>query len=225
MNYPTDNRNQCQIPTLPAIYDKYLGYRTSGRFVEVGAFDGKQWSNTWMLAELGWHGLYVEPHPEHYVSCVANHAKHPNVVCENVACGKSIGTTKLFLGGAESTICESTIEQYASEPTLALCGLNIDKYVTVEVTTLERLLIKHYWPFDYDVLVVDVEGAELDVLQNAGFHIYRPTLAIVETHELSTNLNISWKAEPISIFFESYNYDKIYADHINTIFVDRRKDV
>lgn len=45
---------ECQIPTLPEILEEHIGFRTDGRFVEVGAFDGFKWSNTYMLAEIGW---------------------------------------------------------------------------------------------------------------------------------------------------------------------------
>ncbi len=34
-----------------------------GRFLDIGAFDGKDKSNTWCLAEKGWGGVCVEPSP------------------------------------------------------------------------------------------------------------------------------------------------------------------
>lgn len=34
-----------------------------GRFLDVGAFDGKTFSNTWRLAQEGWFGVCVEPSP------------------------------------------------------------------------------------------------------------------------------------------------------------------
>lgn len=38
---------------------------TKGWCMEFGAFDGTIESNTLALIEQGWHGLYVEPDPEH----------------------------------------------------------------------------------------------------------------------------------------------------------------
>ena len=53
----------CQIPGLDAIYDQYFGDKI-GSFVEVGAFDGMTYSNTWHLANRGWYGVYIEAHPD-----------------------------------------------------------------------------------------------------------------------------------------------------------------
>lgn len=43
-----------------------------GRFLDVGAFDGKSLSNTWRLLELGWHGVLVEPAPHNFLALMEN---------------------------------------------------------------------------------------------------------------------------------------------------------
>ena len=35
--------------------------RSTGYFIEVGAYDGVQLSNTYFLEQMGWHGLLIEP--------------------------------------------------------------------------------------------------------------------------------------------------------------------
>lgn len=44
-----------------------------GVFVEVGAVDGKEMSNTWHFEKhMGWTGLCLEPHPVHWGALCAN---------------------------------------------------------------------------------------------------------------------------------------------------------
>lgn len=68
------------------------------------------------------------------------------------------------------------------------------------------------------ISLLDVEEAELDVL--AGFDVNRwmPRVVFIETHEKDREAIRNWKAAPIGKFFGDAGYEKLYADHINTIF-------
>ena len=68
MYKPTTSCGQVGL-VLHNIYQKILGYKTNGTFVEIGANDGKTGSFTYNLAVLGWKGLYCEPVPEIYSLC------------------------------------------------------------------------------------------------------------------------------------------------------------
>ena len=57
--------------------------KRSGVFIDVGAFDGKHLSNTYMLEQQGWTGICVEPHPEFFRRLQQN---RPQSHCVNVAC-------------------------------------------------------------------------------------------------------------------------------------------
>ncbi len=78
-----------QINGLSRMYDHVFGYKTDGFFVELGVGEcmGKP-SNTADLADLGWKGIYVEPHPSHYNECVERH-KNNNVTCFECCAGDS----------------------------------------------------------------------------------------------------------------------------------------
>lgn len=52
---------------------------TEGWCMEFGAFDGTIESNTLALIEQGWHGLYVEPDPEHRPALEALARQWPNL--------------------------------------------------------------------------------------------------------------------------------------------------
>lgn len=86
--YPLSNT--AQIPfwgDLSALYNFVFGYKTTGLFVEVGAYDGESFSNTSGLADLGWTGHYLEPIPQYAAACKRRHAANPQVTVHNVAAG------------------------------------------------------------------------------------------------------------------------------------------
>lgn len=208
----------CQLACLGELLETHIGYKTGGRFVEVGAFDGYNWSNTWGLAKAGWQGIYIEANPEMCEKCSATHAKNKGIVVECVACGREIGRTRLYLGGSLSTILPETVGIYRSIPSLAFTGLSLDKYIDVDVMTLDALLDKHNWQPQFDVLVVDVEGAEYDVL--CGFDLPRwlPKMAIIEAHEDFVP-ELARKALPIETYFSACGYTKVHHDTINSVYV------
>ncbi len=39
-----------------------------GKFLDIGAYDGKTFSNTFALVELGWSGLEIEASPINFVN-------------------------------------------------------------------------------------------------------------------------------------------------------------
>jgi FkbM family methyltransferase len=55
------------------------------RFLDVGAFDGVVNSNTRPLADLGWHGVCVEPSPPAFCMLMANYESNPRVRLVNAA--------------------------------------------------------------------------------------------------------------------------------------------
>ena len=47
-----------------------------GRLLDIGAFDGKTFSNSLALFEKGWSGVVVEPNPESLVALIKLHGKN-----------------------------------------------------------------------------------------------------------------------------------------------------
>ena len=97
-------------------------------------------------------------------------------------------------------------------------GCREDKFVMVPTCTLNSLLDKHAIAPGFELLVIDVEGAELKVLEGFNLAHYRPRMVIIEAHEKDAAAIRNWKAAPINDYF-SAEYTKIQADHINSIFL------
>lgn len=49
---------------------EFFGGRRHGFFVEVGAYNGVSFSNTYLLEAVGWGGILVEANPERFEECV-----------------------------------------------------------------------------------------------------------------------------------------------------------
>lgn len=59
-----------------------IGPGRPGYCVEIGGHDGHWMSNTRLLIEFGWHGLFVESDYDLYLKCKSNWANYPNVRCQ-----------------------------------------------------------------------------------------------------------------------------------------------
>ena len=203
-------RADCQIPGLADIYAEHLP-EALGRFVEVGASEGVAVSNTVFLAEAGWTGLYVEPHPVAVKLCVQNHAQHPNIVVANTAISSYSGEADLFdIGECSTLVWDKSAIDWGGSP---------QKKFRVRVTTLDLLLDGLRWEPGFELLVIDVEQSELKVLSGFDIRRWQPRLVIIEAHEKDNAPERNCKAAPINAWFDRYGYRKIYADHINSVFV------
>lgn len=200
----------CQIPGLADIYRRWLPAVERGTFVEVGAYDGVGYSNTYCFCLAGWRGLQIEPDPGTFASLLENMKGFPLVTCERVACAEGEGSVKLYTAGELSTI--------VFDDNARAWNLSEEKFTVVPTVALDVLLENHDIPPRFEVLVIDVEGAELKVLAGFDLPFWRPRLAIVETHERHTSIRND-SAQPIIRHFEAHGYCKVYTDHINSVFV------
>ena len=74
---------------------------------------------------------------------------------------------------------------------------------------------------DFDVLCIDVEGAEWKILEVFNIDEWNPKMAIIETHEKHPNeiKRKTGNSEVINEYFFKHKYVQIYVDEINSIYV------
>ena len=205
-----DVPSTCQIPGLEAFYYGIFGDKRDGLFVEVGAHDGQTYSNTWPLAVEGWEGLYIDPIPEFANQCRGNHAHHPDVYVEECAVGAQDGELALYTNGQGLFT--------GSRELGLLLGVEEGVYIRVVQRTLNSIL-HQYSIENIDLLVIDVEGMELEVL--AGFNVpkYLPTMIIIEAHERHKIEAMRFNASEINGLLYHFGYTRIYSDNINNIYL------
>jgi FkbM family methyltransferase len=208
----------CQIPNLDKIYIKYFGLFSNNKvFVEVGAYDGESVSNTSGLADAGWKGFYIEPVHQNYLKCLERHNNN-SVVVSNLSIGLQEGLQEIYSNG----ILSSLDQEHAN------IGVNKFHYPDYTKDTcyqlrMDSFLTKYNVPFKFDLLVVDVEGREHEVFYSFDLKKWKPKMIIVELvddHQyFQGNSNILDKVKKLRNFIAEYQYQEIYRDNINTIFV------
>ncbi len=208
----------CQIPGLAGLYQQYLGYKTDGLFVEVGAFDGEYVSNTSTLADLGWTGHYIEPVPEHVAACRKRHAKNPRTQVHELAIAEKEGEATLHVGGVLSTMDPESLKLYETFDWAK--GIHTGRSITVKQITLDQFLLAQGIPPEFDLLVIDVEGFEWNVLQGFSIERWRPRMAIIELHDENENYrSIRESCRKVAAAFRANGYRAVYKDPTNTVFV------
>jgi FkbM family methyltransferase len=205
--------DSCQIRNLAELYEKYFP-NYDGVFVDVGAHDGYTFSNTYGLAEVGWRGVCYEPMPELNDKCMKLHFKQQHKVLTIHSCvGDRVGEVRLYVG-SNPTIDEETVRLSPWDDTY-----DEHEFIMSYVTTLNVSLTQLTIPEKFEVLSIDVEGAELQVL--AGFDIMKwlPRMVIVETHENHPDKRKSFHSGAINAYFADKPYVKIQVDGLNTIWI------
>lgn len=204
----------CQIANLSELYERYFGDVEAGTFIDVGAHDGYTFSNTYGLAEAGWTGICYEPLVDLYEKCLELHRRMKHkVLTLNLCVGDSNGEVKLFLG-ENPTIDKETVDL---EPWGTV--YRRDNFITSRMTTLDSSLDFCTVKPEFEVISIDVEGAELQVLSGFDIMSWLPQMVIIETHEGNVDSRKSFHAQAINDYFASKPYVKIQCDGLNTIFV------
>jgi hypothetical protein len=87
--------------------------------------------------------------------------------------------------------------------------------------TLDTFLEDKKVEQNFDVLSIDVEGAEWKILEVFNIDEWNPKMVIVETHEKHENelKRKTGNSEVINEYFYNHNYEQIYVDIINSIYV------
>jgi len=155
---------------------KFFGGRRTGLYVEVGAYDGVGFSNTYFLDAIGWEGILVEPAPNQAEACRRSRP-HSRVV--QAACGRGGGRSrfKVAKGGPGIGTLSYMGDDPEHEGRIAREGGTIEE-VEVPLLTLDEIVGDPISKID--LLSVDVEGAELQVLESGNLTALSPELIVLE---------------------------------------------
>lgn len=202
----------CQIANLSEIYQQYFGDLKKGLFVEVGAFDGYEFSNTWGLAHAGWRGIYYEPVPDFAKKCKEIHALHDVTVITAAVGAEPKEAVKLYMG-ENPTIDQETalLEPWGTK-------YDVQHYIEVPQVSLDLSLELLIPDSMLDLLVIDVEGGELEVLKGCDLNLWKPRMLIIETHKNNPDSRKAFRSDDIFKVISKYPYTEIQSDGVNTIF-------
>jgi len=163
------SRSQLGQDILALIVSKF---KTNGFFVEFGATDGVQLSNTYLLERhYGWSGVLAEPNSTYQINLQSNRSSQ---IVSKAVWGSSGHTLELAQAAELSTLKPHTNEpfflQHAKQSGVEL----------VETISLEDLLLSTGCPSMIDFLSIDTEGSEVEILKEFDFSKWRFGLVVVE---------------------------------------------
>lgn len=163
--------------------------KRDGVFVEIGAHDGLEISNTLLMEEMGWTGMLIEANEKVYQKLLVN---RPNAINIFGAAYDRDGTVEFrqldgyteMLSGIVETVDPRHVERMKYE--MSILGGN-EKIVTVPCFEITSLLLRHNLA-NIDYMSIDVEGAEIKILRSLDFSRLRVTLIQIENNYLDKSV-------------------------------------
>lgn len=146
----------------------YLRDIERGTFVEVGANQPEDASQTFTLEQNGWTGVLVEPQPD--LADRLRRRRSAKVVAVACTSRRNAGSQMtLYLAGGHSSF----------DSRLNLAEVKPHGAIAVPTRTLDQILIEAGIQ-RIDFISIDVEGHELDVFDGFDLERWRPRLIVVE---------------------------------------------
>jgi FkbM family methyltransferase len=174
---------QSQAREDKIIIQKYFDQVCGGTYIEMGGFDGKTFSNTYVFHKAAdWKGVLVEASPTNYAKMIVN---RPNEIA-NVNAGVCSEERDLHWvnkngrKGAVSGFVEFAAESFKKQ---WWTEQQIRDATIVRCRTLKSILheIAVGDQFHFDIFSLDVEGAELEALSSLDFNLVSFGIILVES--------------------------------------------
>ncbi len=185
-------------PRLTRIFlDAFWNKKAPGFYIEIGAFDGKKKNSTIILEQSGWDGVCVEPTPSSFEQLSSNRKCR----CENVAIWKERGFTEFSVydnNPAWNGITETLDEFHLNK-------LHESTKIIVPTRTWNDLKL----PKKIDYLQIDVEGAELAILDCIDWNTQKISYICIEDNGSKTGDKTYYN------YMESLGYQCLVQQHVD----------
>lgn len=183
-----------------------------GRFIDIGANDGKTLSNTYWCALNGWDGVCIEPSEEAFNRLCIIHAD-TGIKCYQFAITKETGKVQFFQSGEHigcgdisllSTTKQSELQRWKGTKN------EFTEYEADGITWADFHEVTGQVE-QYDLISIDAEGCDWDILQQIDLFEAGCSMLIVETNGIDDIKYINYAVK---------HGLKLYAkNHENLIFV------
>ena len=187
-----------------------LGDTKRGTYLDIGAHNGIECSNTRRLWDCGWYGVLVEPTKSRYTEAVKNYNSNA-VVFRNAICkesGNVIINNHIDIKDGRSSVYNSIEE---------ILGKENFTQEEVEAITFNDLIDKcHKYITSFNisnikVISIDAEGEDYNILSSIDFAVIRPKVLVIETGQ---------DYDKIMALMEYNNYRLFARTYANLIFKD-----
>jgi len=168
-------------------------FKKEGFFVEFGACDGIEFSNTYLLEkEYGWRGILSEPNRAYHAGLRENRVAS----IDHRAVSGISGQTRNFLAAGVNGAFYELRNMGRWE--------QLKPSYTVGTVSLFDLLREHGAPARVDFLSMDTEGSELEILREFDFSSTRFSAITIELNQ---------NANEISSLLSSHGYLRVLSSH------------
>ena len=194
----------------------FAGQR-DGFFIECGGYDGVIASASYPFEAAGWDGLMVEPMPHEHALCTQRRP-FSKVVQAALGAGPAVQGATATLRVVEGTD-DSRSGSYLPGATR---GTGVPDDARIRTREIEVPLSTMDAQLDgltdgVDFLVLDVEGAELDVLRGFSLERYRPRLLLIE--------DLSRGTDPaVPDYLSGRGYRRVARVGLNDVYVPTHDD-
>lgn len=196
--------------------DDYFKQKKGGTFLEVGGYDGELYSNTLFLERSrGWSGVLIEANPFTFEmmksrdrKCWMVHACVSNTVPEmSFFIAGGLTSASELMSDAMKDRINYDMKIYKDGKTWAGAG----KSRTVKCFSLEDLLANTVQTTHIDYFSLDVEGAEMHLLQSFDFNKLTIDVFTIEMQE---------NADEIRNFMKEHGYKEVKKNlGVDSVFV------
>lgn len=183
-----------------------------GKLLDIGANDGKTFSNSLALIELGWSAVLVEPSKIAFSKLKELHKDNEKVDLVNYAIGNKEGKAIFFESGHHlkdkldiallSSLNESETDKWKN------VGVKFEPY---EINTIPYSKIKD----NYDFITIDAEGYDLEILKQ--IDLTNTKLLCIEWNSIESN------KEQILKYTSTFGMDNIIYQSAENLLICRKQ--
>lgn len=196
--------------------DFIFGKEKNKKFLEFGATNGVELSNTFMLeAERGWQGVLAEPDPQWHDALLRNRPK-AKIISDCIY--RHSGEKMRFISSSMGVL--SSLKTHAQDdangPLRGNSKERLRNYKEIDVITisLNDVFEKYFNGESIEYMSVDTEGSEYEILSNFNFQKYHPSIVTVEHNYTDSQVKLDKLFANngyIRIFSELTNFDAWYV--------------
>jgi FkbM family methyltransferase len=193
---------------------KFFGASSSGYYVDVGANNGIRDSNTALLEECGWKGLLIEANPE-LIEQAVNARPQSIVIHSAVVDPDNIGAIDFYQVTGDCTNLDglsTTLKNSNFLAKISAYGGQI-KALRVPANTLDRIFQDYRVPERFELLSIDVEGAELQALKGLSLDRYSPRLIVIEDNSNGADWRVADR-------LKEWGYQRVHRTGVNDWYVN-----
>lgn len=177
----------------------YLNFKKHGYFVEFGACNGYDLSNTYLMEkEFGWSGIVADPAIVWHKELKKNRSCNIETNCV----WRDSNSTLVFNQVATPEL--STINNFSNSDVHS-DARKYGKSYSVKTISLNDLLLKYNAPQHIDYLSIDTEGSEYEILRNFDFSKY--TFQVITCEHNHTPMR-----EKLYELLIKHGYQRVFED-------------